>query len=106
MDITTYRGMIDSLLYLTASRHDIVFSVCLCARFQANPKESYLTVVKRMLKYLKGTEELFLWYPRECPFDLTDFTDSDFAGCVLDRKSTSGNAQFLGPCLVSWGSKK
>ena len=84
-----FRGMIGSLLYLTASRPDIVFSVCLCARFQANPKESHLQAVKRILRYLKGQDNLCLWYPKSCAFDLRGFTDADFAGYMVDRKSTS-----------------
>src|ERR1044071_2617692 len=101
-----YRGMIGSLMYLTTSRPDIVFAVGLCARFQSDPREPHLVAVKRILRYLKGTDNLCLWYPRECPFELFGYTDSDLAGFLEDRKSTSGMAQFLGPCLVSWGSKK
>ena len=101
-----YRGMIGSLLYLAASCPHIMFSVCLCARFQANPKESHLKAVKRILRYLKGSDSLCLWYPKYCDFELVGFSDADFAQNVLDRKSTSGTAQFLGPCLVSWASKK
>ncbi|CAM8951340.1 unnamed protein product [Rhodiola kirilowii] len=105
-DATIYRGMIVSLLYLTASRPDIMFSVCQCARFQAEPRESHVKAVKRILRYLKGTEKLVLWYPRAKSLRLEGFTDADFAGDRTDRKSTSGMAQFLGSYLVSWGSKK
>ena len=98
--------MIDSLLYLTASRPDIMFSTCLCARFQDNPKESHLIAVKRIFRYLKGTPNLGIWYPKGTGFDLVGYTDSDFAGCRIDRKSTSGSCQFLGRRLVSWYSKK
>ena len=98
--------MIGSLLYLTASRSDIMFVVCLCARFQSNPKESHLKAVKRILKYIKGTLNLGLWYGRESKFDLVGFTDADFAGNRVDRKSTSGTCQFLGGSLVSWSSRK
>ncbi|CAM8935603.1 unnamed protein product [Rhodiola kirilowii] len=105
-DATIYRGMIGSLLYLTASRPDIMFSVCQCARFQAEPRESHVKAVKQILRYLKGTERLVLWYPRVKSLRLEGFTDADFAGDRTDRKSTSGMAQFLGSCLVSWGSKK
>ena len=101
-----YRGMIGSLLYLTASRPDIVFSVGLCARFQSNPKESHLKAVKRILRYLKHTPDLSLWYPKGCNFDLVGYADADYAGFLADRKSTSGMAHFLGPCLVSWATKK
>ena len=106
VDITNYRGMIGSLLYLTASRPDIMFSTCLCARFQADPKESHLIAVKRIFRYLKGTPGLGIWYPKNTGFDLTGYTDSDYAGCRIDRKSTSGSCQFLGRRLVSWYSKK
>ena len=106
VDITSYRGMIGSLLYLTASRPDIMFSTCLCARFQANPKESHLIAVKCIFKYLKGTPNLCIWYPKGTGFDLIGYTDLDFAGCKIDRKSTSGRCQFLGRRLVSWYSKK
>ena len=81
--------MIGSLLYLTASRLDIMFSVCLCARFQACPKESHLSAVKRIFRYLIGTQNLGLWYPRGTSFDLIYFSDADYAGSKIDRKSTS-----------------
>ncbi|XP_021729788.1 uncharacterized protein LOC110696745 [Chenopodium quinoa] len=106
VDQPMYRGMIGSLLYLTTSRPDISFSVGLCAGFQANPKESHLKAVKRILRYLEGTDDLCLFYPRSDSFDLHGFTDADYAGDLVNRKSTSGMVQFLGPCLVSWGSKK
>ena len=106
VDITDYRGMIGSLLYLTASRPDIMYATCLCARFQADPREPHLTAVKRIFKYLKGTTDLGLWYPRESDFKLIGFSDADFAGCKIDRKSTTGSCQFLGGRLVSWFSKK
>ena len=106
VDITHYRGMIGSLLYLTISRPHIIFSTCLCARFQANPKESHIIAVKRIFHYLKGTPNLSIWYPKGTGFDLVGYTNSDFAGCRIDRKSTSGTCQFLGRRLVSWYSKK
>ena len=106
VDEKQYRGMIGSLLYLTASRPDIMFSVCLCARFQANPKESHLTAVKRIFRYLNGTKDLGLWYPRGDDFKLIGYSDSDFAGYKVDRKSTSGHCLFLGSSLISWSSKK
>ena len=98
--------MIGSLLYLTASRPDIMYATCLCARFQADPREPHLTAVKRIFKYLKGTITLGLWYPRDSDFHLIGYSDADFAGCKIDRKSTSGSCQFLGDRLVSWYSKK
>jgi len=106
VDITAYRGMIGSLLYLTASRPDIMFATCLCARYQASPKESHLKAVKRIFRYLKGSPNLGLWYPKDSGFDLIGYSDSDFAGCKIDRKSTSGACQLLGNRLVSWSSKK
>jgi len=105
-DQKTYRGMIGSLLYLTATRPDIMFSVGLCARFQSNPKLSHLKSVKRIFRYLKGTPNLGLWYPKSEKFDLIAYADADFGGCRIDRKSTSGTCQFLGHALVSWTSKK
>ena len=103
---SNYRGMIGSLLYLTASRPDIMFATSMCARYQADPKESHLAAVKRIFRYLKGTPALGLWYPRDSPFDLIGYTDADHAGCPIDRKSTSGGCQFLGHRLISWSSKK
>ncbi|GJV60140.1 retrovirus-related pol polyprotein from transposon TNT 1-94 [Tanacetum coccineum] len=87
---TQYRGMTGSLMYLTASRPDIQFLTCLCVRYQANPKESYLITVKRIFRYLKGTPSLGLWYPKCSSFDLKGYLDSDYAGCNMDKKSTSG----------------
>ncbi|KAL4291224.1 hypothetical protein GQ457_14G005130 [Hibiscus cannabinus] len=95
-----------SLLYLTASRPDIMFSVCLCARFQANPKESHLKAVKRIFRYLLDTPSLGLWYPRDSTFDLHAYSDADYGGSKIDRKSTSGTCQFLGNMLISWFLKK
>jgi len=106
MDQKVYRSMIGSLLYLCASRPDIMLSVCMCARFQANPKECHLVAVKRILKYLVLTPNLGLWYPKGSTFDLLGYSDSDYAGCKVDRKSTTGTCQFLGRSLVSWSSKK
>ncbi|KAJ9561035.1 LOW QUALITY PROTEIN: hypothetical protein OSB04_006195 [Centaurea solstitialis] len=103
VDQKTYRAIIGSLLYLTASRPDIMFATCCCARFQANPKESHMMAVKRILRYLKGTPNRGLWYPKESGFELVAFSDADHGGCQLDRKNTSGHVQFLGDKL---GSKK
>src|SRR5207237_947575 len=99
-------SMIVSLLYLTASRPDIMFSVCMCARCQANPKESHEKAVKRILRYLRYTPSFDLWYPKDAHFELLGYSDSDFAGCKIDRKSTTGGCQLLGRSLVSWCSKK
>ena len=106
VDVSSYRGMIGSLLYLTASRSDIMFATCLCARFQADPRDIHLVAVKRILRYLKGTPNLGIWYPRESGFNLHGYTYSDYAGSVVDRKCTSGRCQFLGSRLISWYSKK
>ncbi|KAJ9547263.1 LOW QUALITY PROTEIN: hypothetical protein OSB04_019806 [Centaurea solstitialis] len=104
VDVTTYRGMIGSLMYLTASRPDIMFSTCLCARYQSKPKESHLKVVKHIFRYLKGTVNLGLWYPKSSGYELTGYTDADHRRCKLDRKSTTGHIQFLGDKLLA--SKK
>ena len=106
VDVHLYRSMIGSLMYLTASRPDIMFSVCVCARFQVRPKQSHLQAVKRIFRYLKGQPRLGLWYPHDSPFELIAYTDSDYGGANLDRKSTSGGCQFLGARLVSWQCKK
>ncbi|GJV02043.1 retrovirus-related pol polyprotein from transposon TNT 1-94 [Tanacetum coccineum] len=106
VDNTKYRGMIGSLLYLTASRPDIMFSVCLCARFQEDPKTSHLEAVKRIFRYIKGTTHLGLWYPKGSGIETIVYADSDHAGDYVDRKSTSGVCTFMGCCLTSWFSKK
>jgi len=90
----------------TANRPDIMFSVCLCARFQSNPKESHFTAAKRILKYLQGTTNIGLWYPSEVSMNLVGYSDSDFIGYKIDRKSTSGTCHLLGSSLISWHSKK
>ncbi|GKG06014.1 hypothetical protein Tco_0326100, partial [Tanacetum coccineum] len=77
-----------------------------CARYQVNPKVLHLYVVKRIFRYLKGQPKLGLWYPKDFPFDLVAYTDSDYAGVTLDRKSTTGGCQFLGCRLISWQCKK
>ncbi|GJZ78625.1 hypothetical protein Tco_0643462 [Tanacetum coccineum] len=77
-------------MYLTASRPDIIFAICACVRFQVTPKVSHLHAVKRIFRYLKGQPKLGLWYPKDSPFDLEAYTDSDYAGASLDRKSTVG----------------
>ncbi|GJW05575.1 retrovirus-related pol polyprotein from transposon TNT 1-94 [Tanacetum coccineum] len=92
---TQYRGMIGSLMYLTVSRPNIQFSTCLCVRYQANPKESHLIDVKRNFRYLKGTPSLGLWYPKCLDFDLKGYSDSDYARCNMDRKSTSAEAEYV-----------
>nr|GFA45517.1 uncharacterized mitochondrial protein AtMg00810-like [Tanacetum cinerariifolium] len=89
VDLHLYRSMIGSLMYLTASRPDIMFSICACARHQVTPKECHLHAVKRIFRYLKGHPKLGLWYPKESPFDLVTFSDSDYGGATQDRKSTT-----------------
>ncbi|GJX31149.1 putative ribonuclease H-like domain-containing protein, partial [Tanacetum coccineum] len=106
VDVHLYRSMIGSLMYLTSSRPDIMFAVCACARFQVTPKVSHSHAVKRIFRYLKGQPKLGLWYPRNSPFDLVAYSDSDYAGASLDRKSTTGGCQFLGCRLISWQCKK
>ncbi|GJV95578.1 ribonuclease H-like domain, reverse transcriptase, RNA-dependent DNA polymerase [Tanacetum coccineum] len=106
VDVYLYRSMIGSLLYLTTLRLDIMFTVCACVRFQIIPKVSHLQVVKRIFIYLKGQPKLSLWYPKDSPLDLESYSDSDYAGANLDRKSTTGGCQFLRRRLVSWQCKK
>ncbi|GJV21287.1 hypothetical protein Tco_1370307 [Tanacetum coccineum] len=106
IDNIKYHGMIGSLLYLTASRSDIMFSVCLCAHFQEDPKTSHLEAVKRIFRYIKGTTHLGLWYPKGTGVETIVYADSDHAGDYVDRKSTSGVCTFMGCCLTSWFSKK
>ena len=103
---TKYRGLIGSLLYFTTSRPDVQFGVCLCARFQAYLKESHFKAAKRILKYLKGTTNVGLWYPCDSNITLSGFSDLNYAGCKLDRKNTSGTCHLLGSSLISWNSKK
>lgn len=106
VDVRLYRSMIGSLLYLTTSRPDISFSVGVCARYQARPKESHLHAVKGILKYIKGTVDLGIWYTKDTTPSLVGYSDADWADCSEDRKSTSGGCFFLGNNLVSWFSKK
>jgi hypothetical protein len=98
--------MIGSLLYLTATRPDIQFSVCLCARFQVSSRTSHRQAVKRIFRYLQYTPELGLWYSAFSSLSLLGFSNADFVGCRVDGKSTSGTCQFLGSSLVSWSSRK
>jgi len=106
IDQKLYRGMIGSLLYLTASRPDILFSVCLFARFQSDPRKPHLTAVKRIFRYLKGTTDLGLLNKKSSDYKLVGFCDADYAGDRIERKSTSRNCQFLGDNLISWASKR
>jgi hypothetical protein len=101
-----YHSIIGSLLYLCASRPDIMPSVCMCARFQAAPNEFHMRVVKRIMRYLVLTPNLGLRYPRGSHIDLIGYSNMDYARCKVDRNSTSGTCQFLSRSLVSWSSKK
>ena len=101
VDQKLYREMIGSLLYLTVSRPDIMFSVCMCARFQSDSRESHLIATKRIFRYLVGTQSIGLWYSRNSSLELIAYSDSDFAGCRLDKKSISGACHFLGRNLIS-----
>ena len=105
-DQKDYRGMIGSLLYLTATRPDIMFSIGLYARFQSNPKQSHLKAVKRIFRYLKGTPNLGLSYPKTKNHELIAYTNAYFTSCQIDKKSTSRIYQLLGHVLASWSSKK
>ncbi|GJV41135.1 retrovirus-related pol polyprotein from transposon TNT 1-94 [Tanacetum coccineum] len=106
IDPTHYRGMVGTLMYLTASRPDLTFVVCMCARYQAKPTEKHLHAVKRIFKYLRGTVNRGLWYPKDSSIALTAYADADHAGCQDTRRSTSGCMQLLGDRLVSWSSKR
>ncbi|GJY29564.1 retrovirus-related pol polyprotein from transposon TNT 1-94 [Tanacetum coccineum] len=106
VDSTKYQGMIGSLLYLMASRPDIMFSLCLCARFQEDPKTSHLEAVKRIFRYIKGTTHLGLWYSKGTDIEIVVYADSDHAGDYVDQKSTSSICTFVGCCLTLWFSKK
>nr|GEY78451.1 uncharacterized mitochondrial protein AtMg00810-like [Tanacetum cinerariifolium] len=105
-DNSKYQGMIGSLLYLTASRPDIMFSVCLCARFQKNPKTTHLEAVKRIFRYIRGTSHLGLWYLKGTRIETIVYADTDHAGDNVDLKSMSGVFTFMGCCLTSWFAKK
>nr|GEW60876.1 putative ribonuclease H-like domain-containing protein [Tanacetum cinerariifolium] len=106
ISVHLYRSMIGCLMYLTATRPDIMFAVCAAARHQVTPKTSNLLSVKRIFKYLTAYPKLGLWYPRDSPFDLEAFSDNDYAGAHGDRKSTTGGCQFLRRRLISWQCKK
>jgi hypothetical protein len=100
VDQREYRSMIGSLLYLTATRPDIQFAMGLCMRFQVSPRSSHQTTVQQIFRYLKHTPEFEIWYSASSSLDLVGFFYADFAGCVIDRKSTSGTYHFLGSSLV------
>nr|GEV67767.1 putative reverse transcriptase, RNA-dependent DNA polymerase [Tanacetum cinerariifolium] len=95
VDQTKYRSKVEALMYLTASRPDIMHATCYYARYQAQPTEKHLTTVKRIFRYLKDTIHMGLWYPKDTGFELTAFSDSDHAGCLDSRKSTSSEAGYV-----------
>ncbi|GJT31284.1 retrovirus-related pol polyprotein from transposon TNT 1-94, partial [Tanacetum coccineum] len=106
IDPTRYHGMIITLMYLTSSRPDLVFVMCMCARYQEKPTEKHLHALKQIFRYLRGTINMDLWYPKDSCIALTAFADADHAGCQDTRKSTSKSVQLLGERLLSWSSKK
>ncbi|GJT14111.1 hypothetical protein Tco_0861153 [Tanacetum coccineum] len=106
VDQTRFLSMVGSLIYLTASRLDLVFDVCMCDRYQAMPTKKHLEAIKRVFRYLRGTINMGLWYPNDTAMALTTYADAHHVGCQDTRRSTSGSAQFLGEKLVSWSSKK
>nr|GEV24928.1 retrovirus-related Pol polyprotein from transposon TNT 1-94 [Tanacetum cinerariifolium] len=106
VDPLHYRGMIGTLLYLTANRPDLQFSICMCARYQARPIEKHLHAIKRIFRCLRETVNRGLWYPKDSSIALTAFVDADHAGCQDTRRSTSSSMQFLRDRLVSWSSKR
>nr|GEW32632.1 retrovirus-related Pol polyprotein from transposon TNT 1-94 [Tanacetum cinerariifolium] len=106
IDPTHYRGMVSTLMYLTSNRPDLVYAVCMCARYQDRPIEKHLHVVKRIFRYLRGIVNRRLWYSKDSAIALTAFVDADHAGCQYTRRSTSGSMQLLGARLVSWSSKR
>ncbi|GJZ96046.1 hypothetical protein Tco_0668380 [Tanacetum coccineum] len=106
VDLTHYRGMVGTFMYLTASRPDLTFVVCLCARYQIKPTEKHLHAIKRIFKCLRGTVNRGLWYPKDSFIALTTYADADHAGCQDTRRSNYGSMQFLGDRLMSWSSKR
>nr|GEZ59149.1 uncharacterized mitochondrial protein AtMg00810-like [Tanacetum cinerariifolium] len=106
VDHTQFHSMVDSLMYLTASRPNLLFAVCMCARYQASPTKMHLEALKRVFRYLRGTINWGLWYSKHTAMALTAYADANRAGCQDTRRSTSGSAQFLGNKLVGWSSKK
>nr|GFC45014.1 uncharacterized mitochondrial protein AtMg00810-like [Tanacetum cinerariifolium] len=105
VDPSHYHGMIVTLSYLTVSRPDLQFAICMCARYQARPTEKHIHAVKRIFRYLRETVSQGLWYLRDSSVALTAFAYADHAGCQDTRRSTSGSLQFLGEMHISWSSK-
>ena len=106
VDSSLYKSMIGSLFYLTASRHNISYNVGVCARYQANPKESHMIALKRIIKYVKTTTDFGVWYSKDTNDVLAGYFDDDWTGNADDRKSTSGGCFYVCNNLVSWISKK
>ncbi|XP_050878079.1 secreted RxLR effector protein 161-like [Lathyrus oleraceus] len=106
VDLNKYRGMIGYLLYLTAPKSDIMFSVCMCGHYQSTPKESHLEAIKRIRRYLHGTSKCGIWYSNGSDYNLVGYTDFDFSGFKSDRKRTGGTCHIFSNFLVSWHNKK
>nr|GFD08137.1 uncharacterized mitochondrial protein AtMg00810-like [Tanacetum cinerariifolium] len=106
IDPSHYHGMIGTFLYLIASRPDLQFSICMCAQYQARPTKKHVHAVKRIFRYLRGTINWGLWYPKDSSVALNAFADADHAGCKDTRRSTSGSLQILRERLISWSSKR
>ena len=106
VDVTTYKSLIGSLRYLTHTRPDLLYSIGILSRYMEKPSQEHLNAVKRVIRYVKGTTDYGLLYKKgESNFELIGYSDSDFAGDVGDRKSTSGHIFFLGEMAISWSSK-
>ncbi|GKD72724.1 hypothetical protein Tco_1331006 [Tanacetum coccineum] len=103
---TYFRSMVGSLMYLIASRPDLVFAVCMCARYQASPAKNHFEALKRVFRYLRGTVNWGIWYPKDTAMALTAYANADHAGCQDTLKSMSGSTQFIKDKLVSYSSKK
>ncbi|XP_031269399.1 secreted RxLR effector protein 161-like [Pistacia vera] len=106
IDEGIYRSLIGCLLYLTATRPDLMFTTSLLSRFMRNPSEVHLKVAKRVLRYIKGSFDLGVWFKKSENFQLVRYSDSDWAGCIDDMRSTSGYAFFLNLRAICWLSKK
>ena len=102
VDVALYRDMIGSLLYLTTNRPDIMRRMCLCTQYQADPKELHFSTIKHIIRYLLGTQQLGLWYPKFNTYSLLGYLDVDFVDSKTDRKSTTRGCQFISHSLISW----
>nr|GFC31472.1 uncharacterized mitochondrial protein AtMg00810-like [Tanacetum cinerariifolium] len=106
VNLSHYRGIIGTLLYLRAIRPDLQFAICMCAQYQARPTKKHLHAVKRIFRYQCGTVNRGLWYPKDSSVASTSFADADYAGCQDTRRSTSDSLRFLRDRLISWSSKR